>query len=200
VFVGDREVGSVEATLARRGQIWLISGMSRLGPPLDFTVNRFEAQYSDDWRPQFLSMDVATPQRSAVVNVAVQDGAALVDIVSRGEATTERAAIASDALLLPNLVFPAYEALAVRLASLRGTTQFQVFLPPQSQIEVNVVEVEPATLAIRSGSVNTIRYALLLQGSGQPVAASMWVAEGRMVRFDMPGPSIRVERTSLDGN
>lgn len=191
VYVKGAKVGQVESSLDRTADGWRIRGSSRLGAPLNLTVRRLDVGYDSSWKPQYITMELVAPERTAVISSAFQHGVAFTDIVSKGEATSEKANVAEDTIVLPNLVFSAYEALAARLTDAAPGALFRRYIMPQGEIAVRVDESEvedgPST-----GAATHWRLTFLNPTGAYPV--EMWTANGRMVRLEWPTQGISVVR------
>ena len=191
VYVKGARVGQVESTVDRTPDGWRIRGTSRLGAPLNLTVRRFDIGYDPAWRPQYITMELVAPTRTAVISSAFQHGVAFTDIVSNGEVTSEKANVAEDTIVLPNLVFSAYEALAARLIDAMAGSVFRRYIMPQGEISVRVDESAAAEGPADAGTTHW-RLTFLNPTGSYPVEA--WTANGRMVRLEWPTQGISVVR------
>jgi hypothetical protein len=191
VYVKGARVGQAESSLERTADGWRIRGTSRLGAPLNLTVRRLDIGYDLSWKPRYITMELVAPARTAVISSAFQHGVAFTDIVSKGEATSEKANVAEDTIVLPNLVFSAYEALAARLTDAAPGTVFRRYIMPQGEIAVRVDESEVEDGP--SGGASTHWKLTFLNPTGAyPV--EVWTANGRMVRLEWPAQGIAVVR------
>ena len=191
VYVKGARVGQVESIVDRTADGWRIRGTSRLGAPLNLTVRRLDVGYDPSWKPQYITMELVAPTRTAVISSAFQHGTAFTDIVSNGEATSEKATVAEDTIVLPNLVFSAYEALAARLMDAAPGTVFRRYIMPQGEIGVRVDE--SSGVKIDSGSDATHWRLTFLNPTG-PYPVEVWTAGGRLVRMEWPTQGISLVR------
>jgi len=200
VFLRGAAIGTVEASLNRTDDGWLIRGTSRLGAPLDLTVRRLEVRYSDAWTPQTMSMELASREDTTVVHGGFQAGApARIDIVRNGEATWATASVSADAIIVPNLVYSAYEALAVRLSTASPGTEFRAYIIPQGEIPIRVDSVTDETIQTAGRTIQAKRWRITFMNPTGGVPADVWVDGGRLARFDMPTQALTVARDDVAG-
>ena len=136
MFLQGRLVGTEEVTVRRREGEWIISGNGRLGAPLDLTTRRLEIRYDQSWHPQSLTVDASTKGGTLGIQTTFANGQAQNEVNQTGVVTRKQDAIAADTIVLPNLFFGAYEALALRLASIPVGSVFKAYIAPQAEISV----------------------------------------------------------------
>ena len=68
IFVRGIDGGRQQVTLARTGSNWIISSRGKSGPPLDFTIERFEVKYTNDWQP--IELNLQASQRGRRLGLA----------------------------------------------------------------------------------------------------------------------------------
>lgn len=199
VFLRGSLIGSAETSLTRTDDGWLIRGTGRLAPPLDLTIRRLEVRYTTDWKPQTMTLELRTPDGSVVTNGAFQpDAPARVDIVRSGQETVSTTPqVAADTIIVPNLVYSAYEALAVRLMSASPGSQFPVYVIPQGEIPVRVDSVRDEMIQTPGRTISIRRWQITFRNSTGDIPAEVWVEGGRLVRFDLPSQSLSVARTDI---
>jgi pimeloyl-ACP methyl ester carboxylesterase len=199
VFLRGSIIGSAETSLTRSDDGWLIKGTGRLAAPLDLTIRRLEVRYSADWKPQTITLELRTPEGNVVTNGTFQpDAPARIDVVRSGQAplsTTPQ--VAADAVIVPNLVYSAYEALAVRLMSASPGIQFPAYIVPQGEIAVRVDSVREELIQTPGRTLSTRRWQITFLNPSGEIPAEVWVEGGRLVRFDMPSQSLSVARADV---
>ncbi|MGH9147165.1 MAG: alpha/beta hydrolase, partial [Vicinamibacterales bacterium] len=199
VFLRGSIIGSAETSLTRSDDGWLIKGTGRLAPPLDLTIRRLEVRYSADWKPQAITLELRTPEGNVVTNGTFQpDAPARIDVVRSGQETLSTTPqVAADAVIVPNLVYSAYEALAVRLMSASPGIQFPAYIVPQGEIAVRVDSVREELIQTPGRTLNTRRWQITFLNPSGEIPAEVWVEGGRLVRFDMPSQSLSVARADI---
>ena len=199
VFLRGSIIGSAETSLTRSDDGWLIKGTGRLAAPLDLTIRRLEVRYSADWKPQTITLELRTPEGNVVTNGTFQpDAPARIDVVRSGQETLSTTPqVAADAVIVPNLVYSAYEALAVRLMSASPGIQFPAYIVPQGEIAVRVDSVREELIQTAGRTLSTRRWQITFLNPSGEIPAEVWVEGGRLVRFDMPSQSLSVTRADV---
>ncbi len=199
VFLRGSIIGTAETSLTRSDDGWLIKGTGRLAAPLDLTIRRLEVRYSADWKPQTITLELRTPEGNVVTNGTFQpDAPARIDVVRSGQETLSTTPqVAADAVIVPNLVYSAYEALAVRLMSASPGIQFPAYIVPQGEIAVRVDSVREELIQTPGRTLSTRRWQITFLNPSGEIPAEVWVEGGRLVRFDMPSQSLSVARADV---
>ena len=199
VLLAGNAIGTAESSLNRTAQGWSIQGLGHLGAPLDLDVRRIDVEYAEDWTLRSATLDLATASESVVVHAGFVTGSdARIDIVRDGrQVVFVTADVSADALILPNLAFSAYEALAVRLGTASPGTTLKVYVLPQREIPIRVESVADETLRGPGRPVRTRRWRVTFVDPAGPVSADVWVEGQRLVRFDLPAERLSVVRDDV---
>ena len=199
VLLRGNPVGTVGSLLTRTPSGWSIEATGRLEAPLDLTVRRIDVEYSDDWRPRSATMDMASGGQGVVVHAGFVAGSdARVDIVRDGrQVTFVTARVSDDALILPNLAFGAYEALAAKLTAARPGATLRAYVLPQREIAIRLDSMSDETVRAVRGSIATKRWHVTFLDPAGDVSSDIWIATGRLVRFDLPAQALSVVRDDV---
>jgi pimeloyl-ACP methyl ester carboxylesterase len=193
VFLQGRLVGTEEVTVRRRDGGWIISGNGRLGAPLDLTTRRLEIRYDQSWHPQSLTVDASTKGGTLGIQTTFANGQAQNEVNQTGVVTRKQDAIAADTIVLPNLFFGAYEALALRLASIPVGSVFKAYIAPQAEISVKQNARSSQRIETAGRVVDVKTYALTFRNPGSPLDAVIWTDEvGRLMRLEVPAQALLV--------
>jgi hypothetical protein len=198
VFQRGSLIGSAASSLSRDEGGWVLQGTSEL-EGVRFSVKRLIVRYDDLWHPRDMSMELVTPEDHMIVHVAfgLADGATRTDIVRAGEAVYGSNRVAPDTLVLPDMVFSAYEALAARLATAKPGTELKAFIVARAEVPVALDGVLTETVATRTGTVAAAHWHIrLLQPEGAR-PADVWITEGRLARLDLPREGLSIVRDDL---
>jgi pimeloyl-ACP methyl ester carboxylesterase len=199
VYIGPNEIGRADSIVERSANGWTVSGTGRLLPPLDLTTRRLTIRYTTDWKPAELQIEAITQGMPLAIRSTFA-GTEARNEIARGPQTSHKVdAIAADAVVLPNLFFQAYEALAMRLGALeQDTATFAVYVAPQAQIEATARRLEPQAIATGGVPIRARRFALTFMNPGAPLDAELWVADdGRLIRFAVPAQQLVVARSDI---
>src|SRR5262245_19768773 len=195
VFLRGTALGSVEVTVKRANGGWTLSGSGHLEPPLDLTTKRLEVRYDGDWHPIELTLDASTRGSTVSLHTDFADGKATNDLNQSGAVTHKIDQVAADTLVLPNLFFGSYEALALRLASVPDGGSFKAYIAPQAEITVKQNGRSSQRIETAKRVVDVRTYALTFQNPGSPLDATVWTDEsGRLVRFEVAAQSLLMVR------
>ncbi len=198
VFLAGREIGREQVRLSKTGSDWILTSTSRIGAPLDVTVNRFELKYSADWQPVELKLDARLRQNSITLSTSFGLTTAVNEITQNGVTNSKTDQVSARTLVIPNSLFAPYEALAARLSASSVGAAFTVYVAPQAEIKLTVRSITPGQFQTASGLVNTQRYGLTFHNPGGELPAEISVDEkGRLARLEIPTGSLIVARQDL---
>jgi pimeloyl-ACP methyl ester carboxylesterase len=198
VFLQGRLVGTEEVTVRRRDGEWIVSGTGRLGAPLDLTTRRLEIRYDQAWHPQSLTLDASTKGGTLGIQTTFANGQAQNEVNQTGVVTRKQDTVAADTIVLPNLFFGSYEALALRLASIPVGSLFKAYIAPQAEISVKQTARSSQRIETAGRVVDVKTYALTFQNPGSPLDAVLWTDEvGRLLRFEVAAQALLVVREDL---
>ena len=198
VFVAGREIGREQVRLSKSGTDWVLTSTSRIGAPLDITVNRFELKYSADWQPIELKLDARIRQNAVAIASSFGLTTAVNEITQNGVTNAKTDQISARTIVIPNNFFAAYEALAARLAGSPVGSEFTAYVVPQAEIKLTVRSTTRGQFQTSAGIVNTQRYSLTFHNPGAELPAEISVDEkGRLARIEIASASLIVARQDL---
>ena len=192
-------VGWVSSTLTRDHDGWRLQGTSDL-PGLNLAVKQFDVQYDADWRPRFMTLQMTTPDDDAIVHVAfgLSAGRTRTDIVRKGEALYGENRLSIDTIVLPDMVFSAYEALAARLASASPGATLRAFIVPRTEISVRADALSDDVVLTRAAALPVRHWRVRLMRAEGPTAVELWIADGRLVRLVVPKDGLTIVRDDVE--
>jgi pimeloyl-ACP methyl ester carboxylesterase len=199
VYVGGTRLGSEEVAIERTAEGWTVSGTGQLAAPLDLVTRRLRVRYAADWRPIELQVDATSRGAPLRISTTFQGTTATSEVLQAGKTTTKTDQVSADALVLPNLFFGAYEALAARLGALEGdSATLPAYIAPQAEIQITVKRLEPQTIETTRATLKARRFGLTFVNPGTPLDAELWIDErGRLLRFEAPVQSLVVMRDDI---
>lgn len=198
VFVAGKEIGREQVNLSRSGTDWIITATSRIGPPIDVTVSRFELKYSADWQPIELKADAR--MRPGTVGLSTSFGltTAVNEVTQNAVTNSKTDQISARTVVMPNSFFAAYEALAARLIGLQPGAELPVYVAPQAEIKLSVRGVTRGQFQTPGGLVTTNRYSVTFHNPGGELPAEVSVDDkGRFARLEIPSATLLVSRQDL---
>jgi len=199
VFERGALIGSTTITLDRVEDGWHLQGTGELKGTIQIVVRQLDIRYDPSWIPRIMTMELASPDDSAVVHIAfgLSDGTTRTDVVRPNGATWGANKVSADTLPLPDLVFGAFEGLAGRLASASPGAELHVFVAPRFEAIMSLDGVSNDVLETSAGPLETKRWRLTVRRPEGPTPLEIWVAGGRMVRLDLAKDAISVVRQDV---
>ncbi len=199
VFLAGRVVGREELLLTRQADGWVLRGSSRLGPPVATVVRHIEVRYDAEWRPRSLELDAAVQGKDVTLETAFADGKA-ASVLTEGDQATEKSdPVSPDPVVLPNVFFGSYAALAARLQSAAVGSEFKAYIAPQAEIPVVVTAVADERIETPKRTFGAKRYTLTFKNPGGELVATVWAeaASGAFLRLSVPAQTLEVARDDV---
>jgi uncharacterized protein len=198
VFVQGTAVGAEQVTVTRTPEGILISGSERIGPPLNIVSRKAELTYSADWKPLGCVLEGSVGDQQVLLRTVIT-GTAAANAIRLGVNLSDKTdQIAADAILLPNMFFGSYEALAARLAGAKAGDVLQAYIPPQGPMTITVKSVTDDRFRTQTDVVAVRRYALDFASSGRGSEVELWNdAGGRLVRLSVAAQGFDVVRKDV---
>lgn len=200
VFVGGREIGREQASLAKSASGWTITSSGSFAAPLNFANKRFEVTYAPDWQPIELEIEAVVQETPLSLSTSFGMTTAINEITQKGVTSSKTDQVSARTVVLPNNFYAAYEALAVRLAPLEAGAELPVYVAPQTEIRVRIRSVTSSSYQTPDGAIRTRKYALTFQNPGGALDAEVTIDDRlRFARLDIPAASLAVARQDLAG-
>jgi uncharacterized protein len=199
IFVRAVPVGTERSTVARTASGWTITSDGRLGPPLDVVTRNLEVRYDADWKPLSLFIDRSTRGEVDTLKTAVTGTAARSEINTAGAPSERSDTIDAAAILLPNLAFAPYEAVAARLHASPPGTKLPVYIVPFGSAFITSAAPVEEQIQTVSRIIKARRTPIVLEAPpGPPVAGEVWSDEsGRLLRVSVPAQNLEVVREDV---
>jgi hypothetical protein len=205
VFVRARPMGTEQISVAHEGGGWTISSSGRLNAPIDVVTHRLVIHYDETWKPLDLSLDAVVHGQAQSLHTTLSAGTASSEIVVAGQSQTLSAPATAD-VLMPNLQFAPYEAVAARLRTAQPGSVIQGLaqaLAPAAQVAL-VIRVGESTMdrteiGTRLLDVKRTHITVTPDAAGAP-SVEMDIsadAQGRLVRLSVPAQGLEVVREDL---
>jgi pimeloyl-ACP methyl ester carboxylesterase len=198
VFLKGAAIGGEEAVVRRTPEGVTITSNGRLGAPLDLITRQCVVRYDADWRPIDLAVDAVARGAALSIRTTFAGGQASNEVTQAGAPTRKTDAVAPDTIVLPNLFFSSYEALAMRLAAIPDGASFKVYIAPQAEITVKQNARSTQRIETARRVIEVRAYALTFQNPGAPLDAIIWTDEiGRLLKLEVAAQSLIVVREDL---
>jgi hypothetical protein len=198
VFLQGVAVGAEQVTVVRTPQGITISGDERIGPPIRLVARRAQIRYTADWRPLECLVEGSSRDEALVVRATVSGTTVTTDYIQGTRPGRKTDQIAADALLLPDVFFGAYAALAARLSDAKAGDRINLYIPPSGSATVTVTSVSNDRVRTEDALVEVRRYALEFSGAGTPGGLELWAdSGGRLLRFSVPARGFDIIRSDI---
>jgi len=198
IFLAGRPVGREEVAVSRQADGWVLRGSSRVSPPIATTVRRVEVHYDANWQPRSLSLEGAIQDREVSLETTFADGKATNALKEGDESTEKIDDVSADAVVLPNVFFGSYAALAARLVGATVGTEIKAYIAPQAEIPIVVSAVTDEQIETPRRTFTARRLTLTFKNPNGEVTASLWIeASGAFVRLSVPAQTLEIARDDV---
>ena len=197
IFVRGAEAGSEEVTLLELPDGWTLRGSGRFGAPLNLTIEYWEARYDRAWKPLELTENLASGNDKWTVHTTFSQTTASSDVAQNGVNQRRNQTVEADSIVLPNMVFGSYEALAARLATASVGAQLPAYIAPQNPVSVSVKRVADEKIQIPGRTIEAKHWTLLFGNPGGAIDMDVWTEGSRLLRIDIPSQILTVIRDDI---
>jgi len=197
VFIRGVDIGIEEVTVFESPEGWTLRGSGKLRAPLNLAMDYWEARYDRAWRPIELTVNLTDDKRQWAVRTTFNGTTASSDITQDGQLQRRTSAVAPDTIVLPNLIFGAYEAMAARLVSATPGAQMQMFIAPQDALPVTLSKVADEKVEVPGRVIAARRWTLLVGGGPSTLEMEVWTDGSRLLRLDIPAQMVSVVRDDM---
>ncbi len=197
VFVRGVETGIEEVTVLDAADGWTLRGSGKLRAPINLSMDYWEARYDRAWKPIELTINLTESAKKWTVHTTFNGTIASSDIAQEGQNQRRTSTVAADTVVLPNLIFGAYEALAARLATEKVGAQLQVFIAPQDALSATIHNVADETIKTPGRMIAARRWTLHLGGGSAKLEMDVWTEGNRLLRLDIPTQMLTVLRDDI---
>ena len=160
-------------------------------------MDYWEARYDRAWKPIELTVNLTENTNQWTVHTTFSGTMASSDISQNGQMQRRTNNVAADTVVLPNLVFGAYEALAAKLASASVGAQLHAFIAPQDVVAVTVNSVTDETIQVAGRKMAARRWMLHVGSATSKLDMEVWTEGTRLLRIDIPAQMLSVVRDDI---
>ena len=190
-------IGSATVAVARDEDGWQVQSTSHAEGTIGLDVTRLEISYDAAWRLRFLTMELASGDERRVIHVAIQGIRAQTDVVVPDrEAAFGTVRVSPGVIAVSDYVFGTYQALAARVETLAPGNDIPILLTTRGEVHATVDAVRDEELQTDSGSLRARRVSLLVMRD-VPTPIEIWVAEGKLVKLELPLDRISLLRSDI---
>jgi pimeloyl-ACP methyl ester carboxylesterase len=199
IFVGGTVAGSEEVTVQATANGLTITGKGRQSGSSDIVMRRAEVRYGADWTPEIFELEATVNGGNTQLQTTFDGQMAVTQGVDRGQKISQTNFLpASRVLVLPNVFFGTFEALARRLVSAAPGQEFPAFLGAGALGTLRLVSASTERVQVRTSIFNARRYAMTFTNQRGMTPLNLYADEsGTLLRVNLPGPMIDVLREDL---
>jgi pimeloyl-ACP methyl ester carboxylesterase len=198
VFFRGVPVGSEQVAVTRSASGWTILSTSRLSPPFDVVARRVQVRYTEEWKPTDLTIDAIVRGQTQALRTSVDQTTATSDITVNGQSTQKSDAVDGNVVLLPNMFFGPYEAIAERLKTASGGSSIPVYAAPQFSFTVMVGESSTEQIQTTARLIAAKRTRVTFATPTMPFDVEIWTDDaGRLLRVNVPSQNLDVVRDDI---
>jgi len=198
VFVAGTAMGREDVTVRSDAAGTTISSTSRFSAPMNLTLRKGEIKYGPDWAPLSLAAEGSINGAEFTLNTSFSGGNAVTQGTEAGTPVARTQPVSAQALILPNIMFGSYLALAKRLATDMPGTELRGYIVPQAEIGVRVSSVNGEQVQVGTTVFPVRRYEILLaQPQGDLAATVTTTEDGGLVRLTVPSQALEIVRTDV---
>lgn len=198
IFLRSTPAGFERVRVARTEDGWLLQASGQMTAPVSSDIRVFEAAYDAEWRPRRLTLEGARGGIPFRLESSVEDGAVTNTWREGDQQATTGSPIDPASVLLPNLVFASYEALAMRLGGAEPGAELPIHVPPRGGVtaRVDTVGIQHIETAARVIAART--YRITFVDPVQPLEAEVWIDENsRLLRVSLPYAALEIARRDI---
>jgi pimeloyl-ACP methyl ester carboxylesterase len=198
VFVGGTVAGREDVTVQTAADGITITGKGRLSGTLDIVMRRAEVRYRSDWTPEIYELEAVVNGGDTVLQTTFAGATAVTKGVDGGEQIAQTDTVPPQVLVLPNVFFGSYEALARRLMTATGAQEFTAFIGGGRQATLRLAGAGTERMQIGTSTFTIRRYALSFAGPRGVSIINIYADEnGTLLRVTIPAQAVDVMRDDL---
>jgi pimeloyl-ACP methyl ester carboxylesterase len=200
VFLRGRAIGREDVTTTRTPAGVVISGRGRLTRPIDVITSKAEVRYRADWTPESLLIESSVQGRQVTVKTSFSGTQASSETVEDGKLIVDTDTISPKTVVVPNLFFGTYEALATRLVGAVEGAEFPAYLAPEAEVPVRVRAISTDRVQTGTTILALRRYDLSVANpDGERLIQLTADDAGHLVRLSVPFQSLDIIREDVAG-
>ncbi len=197
IFAQGQPIGTETVTVLVSDDGWKVMSTGQIAAPVSLTTRLAEVVYDRAWHPRSLVVDGVVKGKVTTVKTTFTGTSAASDIVQDDRNFQKTDTVDAQTIVMPNLIFGTYEALAARLQGATAGATFRVYVAPQAEITVRVGSVSTERVSAPGRSFEAYRYALTFDNPGTPLAADLWTDGPRLMRLSIVSAGLDVIRDDV---
>jgi pimeloyl-ACP methyl ester carboxylesterase len=197
IFGQGQRIGSEKVTVLVTDDGWKVTTTGTLAAPIALNTRLAEVTYDKAWHPRTLVVDAVVKGKASTVRTTFTGTQAVNDIVQEERNFQKTDTVDAQTIVMPNLIFGTYEALAARLSTASPGATFRVYVVPEAEIPVTLGSVSSERVSAPGRTFEARKHALTFANPGGPLAVDLWTDGPRLMRISIPSVGLEVIRDDV---
>jgi uncharacterized protein len=197
IFGQGQRVGSETVTVQVTDDGWKVTSTGSIAAPVALNTRLAEVAYDKDWHPRTLVVDALVKGKTSMVRTTFTGTQAANDIVQEERQFQKTDTVDAQTIVMPNLIFGTYEALAARVSTASPGATFRVYVVPEAEISVTLGSVSTERVSVPGRTFEARKHALTFANPGGPLAVDLWTEGPRLMRIAIPAVGLEVIREDV---
>lgn len=197
IFAQGQPIGTETVTVLVTDAGWTVRSIGQIAAPVSLTTRFAEMIYDREWRPQALYVDGVIKGKVTTVKTKFTGTSAASDVVQDDRNFQKTDTVDAHTIVMPNLIFGMYEALAVRVSKSAPGATFRVYAAPAAELTVRLTSVSTERVSAPGRAFESRRHALVFEQEGKPLAIDLWTDGERLMRISAPSAGLEVIRDDV---
>jgi hypothetical protein len=182
-------------TVQRSSDGITISGRGRVAPPLDTVTQNAEIRYNADWMPLSLLLEGTVQGHTFTIKSSFKGAEATSETTQDDQRMVQTHKITPKTIVVPNLFFGSYEAMAARLAGTMPGSELPAYVAPQLEMPARVRAIYGESIQTGATVFQVKRYELAVANPGGDILMHVTAdATGHLIRLTVPAQSLDIVR------
>ena len=197
IFGQGQRIGSETVTVQVTDDGWKVTSTGAIAAPIALNTRHAEVTYDKAWHPRTLVVDALVKGKASTVKTTFTGTQAANDIVQEERHFQKTDTVDAQTIVMPNLIFGTYEALAARLSTASPGATFRVYVVPEAETSVTLGSVSTERVSAPGRTFEARKHALTFANPGGPLAVDLWTDGPRLMRISIPGVGLEVIREDV---
>jgi pimeloyl-ACP methyl ester carboxylesterase len=194
-FVKGTPIGREDVTVRSDASGLTVTSEGRLGAPVNLIVRRAEFRYTADGSPQLFQLDGDSNGADISIKTTVAGGNATTE---QNRANPVTRPVNAQAILHANGIVGSYVALAQRLEQTAPGSEVRMYIVPEMEIGVRLVNVQNERMQLGTEFLGARRYDVILLNPNSNTAVSITTGvQGDLLSVRIPSQGVDIVRADL---
>ena len=194
-FVKGTPIGREDVTVRSDASGLTVTSEGRLGAPVNLIIRRAEFRYAADGSPQLFQLEGDSNGADISIKTTVAGGNVTTEQTKLPPITHP---VSAQALLHANGLVASYVALAQRLEVTAPGTEARMYLVPDMEIGVRLVNVQNDRMQVGAEFLGARRYDVILMNPTSNTAVTITTGvQGNLLSVRIPSQGVDIVRADL---